>query len=101
LEREYKRQTHRSTGFLCVPELDCVRLFSSEKVEILKPVPTKYSKIFQLNSTAKSADLYNAYLENEARNPSPESNIIEDKKGLEEAVYDLLDAAYFEFDAKE
>ena len=96
LDGEYKRQTHRSKGYIVIPEMDCARIFSAEKCEILKLVPDKYSRIFLPTSSAKSTDLYNAYLENESRNPSPENNIIEDKKGLEEGVTELLQATYYE-----
>ena len=100
-EGEYKRLVNKSKGFLMVPELDCVRIFSQEKCEILKVVPEKYTKIFLPTSRAKAADLYNAYMENIEKNPSPENNIIEDKKGLEEGVRDILDAAYFEINPEE
>lgn len=96
LDKEYKRQLHRAKGFVVIPELDCVRIFSNEKCEILKLVPELYTKIFLPTSRARAADLYNAFLENEEKNPSPENNVIEDKKGLEEGVRDILDAVYFE-----
>jgi len=101
LSGECKKQVYRSKGFIVIPELDCVRMFGNDKCEIIKLVPERYTKIFHPTSRAKAADLYNAYLENEEKNPSPENNIIEDKKGLEEGVRDILDAAYFEINTED
>ena len=100
-EGDMKKQVHRSKSFVVFPELDCLRMFSNDKCEVLRFVSDKYTKIFLPTSKAKAADLYNAYLEREENNPSPENNVIEDKKSLEEAVKDLLDAAYFEIDAED
>jgi len=101
LDGESKKIVHKSKGYLLIPELDCMRIFSDEKCEILKIVPETYSNIFLPTSRAKSADLYNAFLEHSERNVAAETSIIEDKKGLDEGVKNLLDAAYFEIDPKE
>jgi len=96
LEGECKSQMHRSKGFVVFPELDCIRIFSDEKCEILQLVPDNYSKIFLPTSKTRAADLYNAYVEQADKNLSPENSITIDKRGLEEGVMTLLDGAYFE-----
>jgi len=101
LDGESKKIVHRSKGYVLIQELDCMRIFSDEKCEILKIVPDTYANIFLPTSRAKSADLYNAYLEHSDRNIAAETSIIEDKKGLDEGVKDLLDAAYFETNPEE
>ena len=101
LKGDFKRQIQRSKGALLIPEIDCLRIFSNEKCDILKLVPESYTNIFLPTSRAKAADLYNTYLEKAEGNFSADNSVLEDKKGLEESVDDIIDGAYFEIDPEE
>lgn len=91
-----KEYTSGVKGLLPIQEIDGIRIISNNKCEILRPLPEYYVNIFKINSTAKSKDLFEAYEEYENRKASYENNILTDKKGLQQAVEECIEAACFE-----
>ena len=88
-------------GLLPCQEIDGIKIMSNNKCEILRTLPDFYINIFKLNSTAKSKDLYEAYEEYESRQASYENNILVDKKSLQDAVEQCIEAACFELNVND
>lgn len=97
----YEKEIKSTKALLPMQEIDGVKITSSNKCEILRALPAYYVNIFKINSSAKAKDLYEAYEDYEQRQASYENNILTEKKGLQEAVEECIDAACFELSTTE
>ncbi|CAG8549141.1 13771_t:CDS:2, partial [Cetraspora pellucida] len=87
-----------------IPEIDGVRIISSDKCEFLQKVPTKhllfhrcYRGNFQNRSTAPAAMLFDALEHFDKRSPKADENIRSIRPELSEAVDACIEAAGHEF----
>ncbi|KAJ3276060.1 hypothetical protein HDV01_006230 [Terramyces sp. JEL0728] len=81
-----------------VPELDCARIISAEKCEVLNRVPKSNVDIFRIGSTSPSAILYDAREQFDAKSPKADENIRSVRLYLSQAVDTCIEAAGNEFD---
>ena len=93
---EIKTYGPSTKALLPVQELDGIKIISNQKCELLRALPSCYVNIFKINSIANAKDLYEAYEDYESRQASYENNILTEKKGLQEAVEECIEAACFE-----
>jgi len=96
-----EKEIKNTKALLPMQEVDGIKITSSNKCEILRALPPYYVNIFKINSSAKAKDLYEAYEDYEQRQASYENNILTEKKGLQEAVEECIDAACFELNITE
>ncbi|KAF9899141.1 hypothetical protein BX616_003227 [Lobosporangium transversale] len=76
-----------------IPEIDGVRIISSEKCEFLQKVPDVTESIFNIGSTAPAAMLYDALDHFEKKSPKADENIRSIRLELSEAVEACIEAA--------
>ncbi|KAG0268380.1 hypothetical protein DFQ27_006874 [Actinomortierella ambigua] len=81
-----------------IPEIDGVRIISSEKCEFLQKVPSVTEDIFKIGSTAPAAMLYDALDHFERRSPKADENIRSISLELTDAVEACIEAAGLEMD---
>ncbi|PKK73317.1 vacuolar protein sorting-associated protein 16 [Rhizophagus irregularis] len=80
-----------------IPEIDGVRVISSDKCEFLQKVPNVTEEIFKIGSTAPAAMLFDALDHFERRSPKADENIRSIRAELAEAVDACTEAAGHEF----
>ncbi|KAK3809948.1 MAG: Vps16, N-terminal region-domain-containing protein [Benniella sp.] len=80
-----------------VPEIDGVRVISSEKCEFLQKVPDVTENIFKIGSTTPAAMLYDALDSFEKRLSKADENIRSIRLELSDAVEACIEAAGHEF----
>ncbi|KAI8809803.1 Vps16, N-terminal region-domain-containing protein [Cladochytrium replicatum] len=80
-----------------VPEVDGVRIISSDKCEFLQKVPDACEKVFKIGSTDPGAILYDAFELFEKRSAKADENIRNIKPELADAVDTCIEAAGSEF----
>ncbi|KAI1311299.1 hypothetical protein EDD11_003512 [Mortierella claussenii] len=76
-----------------IPEIDGVRVISSEKCEFLQKVPDVTENIFKIGSTAPAAMLYDALDHFEKKSPKADENIRSIRFELSDAVEACIEAA--------
>ncbi|KAG0040394.1 hypothetical protein BGZ82_003119 [Podila clonocystis] len=76
-----------------IPEVDGVRIISSEKCEFLQKVPAVTEDIFKIGSTAPGAMLYDALDHFEKKSPKADENIRSIRLELADAVEACIEAA--------
>ncbi|KAJ3045631.1 hypothetical protein HK097_001142, partial [Rhizophlyctis rosea] len=81
-----------------VPEVDGVRIISSDKCEFLQRVPTVTEDVYKIGSTKPGAILFDAFEHFERGSPRADENIRNIKTDLTEAVDTCLEAAGHELD---
>ncbi|KAG0225975.1 hypothetical protein BGW42_003963 [Actinomortierella wolfii] len=79
-----------------IPEIDGVRIISSEKCEFLQKVPSVTEDIFKIGSTAPAAMLYDALDHFEKKSPKADENIRSIRPELGAAVEACIEAAGLE-----
>lgn len=100
-DNTFEKEIKNTKALLPMQEVDGIKIISSGKCEVLRALPPSYVNIFKINSSAKAKDLYEAYEDYEQRQASYENNILTEKKGLQEAVEECIDAACFELSTTE
>ncbi|KAF9355900.1 hypothetical protein BGX26_005975, partial [Mortierella sp. AD094] len=76
-----------------IPEIDGIRVISSEKCEFLQKVPDVTENIFKIGSTAPAAMLYDALDHFEKKSPKADENIRSIRLELSDAVEACIEAA--------
>ncbi|KAF9172947.1 hypothetical protein BGX21_004216 [Mortierella sp. AD011] len=76
-----------------IPEIDGIRVISSEKCEFLQKVPDVTESIFKIGSTAPAAMLYDALDHFERKSPKADENIRSIRLELSDAVEACIEAA--------
>ncbi|KAF9570847.1 hypothetical protein EC968_001335 [Mortierella alpina] len=89
---DWIKYTYDDAIFL-IPEIDGVRVISSEKCEFLQKVPDVTENIFKIGSTAPAAMLYDALDHFEKKSPKADENIRSIRLELSEAVEACIEAA--------
>lgn len=80
-----------------IPEIDGVRIFSSDRCEFLEKVPNVTEEIFKIGSTAPAAMLFDALEHFDKRSPKADENIRSIRPELADAVDACIEAAGHEF----
>ncbi|CAG8793312.1 16862_t:CDS:2, partial [Cetraspora pellucida] len=80
-----------------IPEIDGVRIISSDKCEFLQKVPNVTEETFKIGSTAPAAMLFDALEHFDKRSPKADENIRSIRPELSEAVDACIEAAGHEF----
>ncbi|CAI2176411.1 4285_t:CDS:10 [Funneliformis geosporum] len=93
---DYIKYSYDDTIYL-VPEIDGVRIISSDKCEFLQKVPNVTEEIFKIGSTAPAAMLFDALENFEKRSPKADENIRSIRPDLADAVDACTEAAGHEF----
>ncbi|KAF9114225.1 hypothetical protein BGX27_011427 [Mortierella sp. AM989] len=83
-----------------IPEIDGIRVISSEKCEFLQKVPDVTENIFKIGSTAPAAMLYDALDHFEKKSPKADENIRSIRPELSDAVEACIEAAGHETDSQ-
>ncbi|OAJ45213.1 hypothetical protein BDEG_28371 [Batrachochytrium dendrobatidis JEL423] len=81
-----------------VNEIDCARIISNTRCELLERVPVVTETIFRIGSTAPGAILFDAREHFEKQSPKCDENIRSIRGQLMEAVTSCIDGACNEFD---
>ncbi|KAJ3259192.1 hypothetical protein HK103_002839 [Boothiomyces macroporosus] len=81
-----------------VSEIDCARIISSEKCEVINRVPKANVDIFRIGSTSPSAILYDAREQYDEKSPKADENIRSIRLYLSQAVDACIEAAGNEFE---
>ncbi|KAG0200791.1 hypothetical protein BGX28_006226 [Mortierella sp. GBA30] len=89
---DWIKYTYDEAIFL-IPEIDGVRVISSEKCEFLQKVPDVTETIFKIGSTAPAAMLYDALDNFEKKLPKADENIRSIRLELSDAVEACIEAA--------
>ncbi|CAG8571415.1 7902_t:CDS:10, partial [Paraglomus occultum] len=93
---DFIKYSYDETIYL-IPEVDGVRIISSDKCEFLQKVPRETEDIFKIGSTAPAAMLFDALEHFEKKSPKADENIRSIKTELADAVDDCIKAAGHEF----
>ncbi|CAG8504867.1 16310_t:CDS:10 [Funneliformis caledonium] len=93
---DYIKYSYDDTIYL-VPEIDGVRVISSDKCEFLQKVPNVTEEIFKIGSTAPAAMLFDALENFEKQSPKADENIRSIRPELADAVDACTEAAGHEF----
>ncbi|KAI8601749.1 Vps16, N-terminal region-domain-containing protein [Dissophora ornata] len=86
------KYTYEDAVFL-IPEIDGIRIISSEKCEFLQKVPDVTESIFKIGSTVPAAMLYDALESFEKKIPKADENIRSIRLELSDAVEACIEAA--------
>ncbi|KAF9437396.1 hypothetical protein BGZ76_000869 [Entomortierella beljakovae] len=84
---------HYDDAIYLIPEIDGIRVISSEKCEFLQIVPEETESIFKIGSTAPAAMLYDALDHFEKKSPKADENIRSIRPELSDAVEACIVAA--------
>ncbi|OZJ06505.1 hypothetical protein BZG36_00636 [Bifiguratus adelaidae] len=84
-------------GIHLIPEIDGVRIITSDTCEFLQKVPDVTEDIFAFGSTSPSALLYDAFEHFTRKSPRADENIRSIKEDLPDAVDICIRAAGYEF----
>ncbi|CAG8511137.1 12226_t:CDS:10 [Acaulospora morrowiae] len=80
-----------------IPEVDGVRVISSDKCEFLQKVPNVTEEIFKIGSTTPAAMLFDALEHFDNKNPKADDHIRNIRPELTDAVNSCIEAAGHEF----
>ncbi|KAL2918872.1 Vacuolar protein sorting-associated protein 16 [Polyrhizophydium stewartii] len=83
-----------------VNEIDCARIISNRRCELLERVPSVTEGIFKIGSTAPGAILFDAREHFEKESPKADENVRSIRSQLMDAVISCIDAAGNEFDVQ-
>lgn len=82
-----------------IPEIDGIRIFSTENCDFLYRVPASSEKVFRPGSTSPAAILYDAADQFDRRSPKADESIRSIKPDLASAVDVCIEAAGQEWEA--
>lgn len=81
-----------------IPEMDCVRILTSNYHETIQKVPKCVSHIFAINSPEPSSWLFEAYKKYTEQSHRSDEYLCQIKDRLEQSVAECIEASSYEFD---